>query len=290
MDKQPAFPLREYRTLIEILQERAAQQPEQVLYTFLADGETEDSSLTYQELDRQARAIAVLLLKTINRPGERVLLLYPPGLEYISAFWGCLYAGMVAVPSYPPRLNRPDPRLQTIARDSQAVVALTTPQILAGIEQRLANTPELASIKRLTSQDSNIADAAHWKAPKSTSDSLAFLQYTSGSTAQPKGVMVSHGNLVHNLAKIHTFFGMNPQSRGIIWLPPYHDMGLIGGLLESLYAGITTITMPPTAFLQKPARWLNAVSRYGGTVSGGPNFAYEFCVQKMTEEQKQGLD
>jgi amino acid adenylation domain-containing protein len=290
MDKQPVFPLREYKTLIDILQERIDRQPDQVLYNFLSDGETESGSLTYGELDQQARAIAVLLQKNISQPGERVLLLYPPGLEYISAFWGCLYAGMVAVPSYPPRLNRPDPRLQTIAQDARARVALTTPPILSSIEQRLANTPDLASIRWLTTQDLDVTQAEQWQAPQSTSDSLAFLQYTSGSTAQPKGVMVSHGNLVHNLEKIHQFFGMNPQSRGVIWLPPYHDMGLIGGLLESLYAGITTVIMPPTAFLQKPARWLQALSRYRGTVSGGPNFAYEFCSQKMTEEQKAGLD
>ncbi len=290
MDKQPAFPSRKYGTLINVLQEKVIHLPDQVLYTFLSDGETEDSSLTYRELDRQARGIAAMLQRNNCQPGERVLLLFPPGLEYISAFWGCLYAGMVAVPSYPPRLNRPDPRLQTIARDSRARVALTTPQILASIEQRLTNTPDLASIRWLTPQGLDVAEAEQWQMPQSTGDSLAFLQYTSGSTAQPKGVMVSHSNLVHNLEKIHQFFGMTPQSRGVIWLPPYHDMGLIGGLLESLYAGITTVLMPPTAFLQKPTRWLQAISRYRGTVSGGPNFAYEFCIQKVTDEQKQGLD
>lgn len=291
MKKKSSHPLnKKYETLIDVLQERIIHQPEQTVYTFLSDGETEDGSLTYRELDQQARAIAALLQKNIKRPGERVLLLYPPGLEYISAFWGCLYAGMIAVPSYPPRLNRPDPRLQTIAQDAQARVALTTPQILASMEQRLANTPDLASIRWLTTQDWNIEQAEDWKVPQAGSNTLAFLQYTSGSTAQPKGVMVSHGNLVHNLEQIHYFFGMNPRSRGVIWLPPYHDMGLIGGILETLYAGISTVIMPPTAFLQKPARWLQAISRYGGTISGAPNFAYDFCVQKITDEQKQGLD
>lgn len=284
------FDQREYGTVSEILRERALNQAEKVAYTFMSDGENEDGRITYQELDRRARAIASLLQKNIDHPGARVLLLYPPGLEYISAFLGCLYAGMVAVPSYPPRLNRPDPRLQTIAQDAQASVALTTPEIVASIQQRLANTPDLASITWLTTQDLDNSAADEWQKTQITGDTLAFLQYTSGSTAQPKGVMVSHGNLTHNLKQIHQFFGMSPQSRGVIWLPPYHDMGLIGGLLETLYAGISTVLMPPTAFLQKPARWLQAISRSRGTTSGAPNFAYDFCVQKITEEQKQGLD
>ncbi|MGC1375083.1 MAG: condensation domain-containing protein, partial [Anaerolineales bacterium] len=290
MNGQPIFSLDKHNTLIDILLEKISYQPNKIIYTFLSDGETEDSSLTYGELDRRARAIAVLLKKNLHRPGERVLLLYPPGLEYVSAFWGCLYAGMVAVPCYPPRLNRPDPRLQAIAQDAQARVALTTPQISASIEQRLANTPELASIRWLTTQDLDITQAEQWQSPQSTGDTLAFLQYTSGSTAQPKGVMVSHGNLINNLKKLDHLMGINHQTQGVVWLPPYHDMGLIGGLLEMFYYDIPTALMPPTAFLQKPARWLQAISRYRGTVSGGPNFAYEFCAQKITDEQKKGLD
>ena len=282
--------LHEFDTIIDMFRVMAFSKGEKTAFTFLSDGESEDSHLTYQELDRRARAIAALLLSQLGQPGERVLLLYPPGLEYISAFMGCLYAGMVAVPSYPPRLNRPDPRLQIIAQDAQASVALTTPQILASIRQRLENSPDLASIRWLVTQDLGSEQAQEWKAPQVTGDSLAFLQYTSGSTAQPKGVMVSHGNLLHNLKQIHQFFEMNSQSRGVIWLPPYHDMGLIGGILETLYTGISTVLMPPTAFLQKPARWLRAISCYGGTISGAPNFAYEFCVQKITEEQKKDLD
>ncbi len=288
--KKSALPWRGSAQLIDVLRERALLQPDQIAFTFLSDGEVEDGHLTYQELDQKARATAALLQQHLGQPGERVLLLYPPGLEYISAFFGCLYAGMIPVPSYPPRLNRPDLRLQTIARDAQARVALTTLQILSNMEQRLANTPDLAAIQWLTTQDLDIERSEQWKAPQATSDTLAFLQYTSGSTAQPKGVMVSHGNLVHNLKQIHQFFGMNPQSRGVIWLPPYHDMGLIGGVLETLYAGISTVIMPPTAFLQKPVRWLQAISHYRATISGAPNFAYDFCVEKITEEQKQRLD
>ncbi len=290
MDKQSVFPLYTYKTLIDVLRERTLYQPNQVVYTFLLDGEFDVSTLTYLELDQRARAIATLLQKNIGQPGERVLLLYPPGLEYICAFLGCLYAGMIAVPSYPPRLNRPDARLQTIAQDAQARVALTTPQIISSIGQRLTNTPDLASICWLTTQDLDIGQAEEWKIPALTGNALAFIQYTSGSTAQPKGVMVSHRNLVHNLKQISQFFGVNHHSRGVIWLPPYHDMGLIGGILEPLYANIPTVLMPPTAFLQKPICWLQAISQYRGTISGAPNFAYDFCAQKITDEQKKGLD
>ncbi len=289
-ERQSVFSLDQCNTLTDILRERAINQTDQVAYIFLPDGETEEGNLTYGELDRRARAIAVTLRKGVDRPGKRVLLLYPPGLEYICAFWGCLYAGMVAVPCYPPRINRPDPRLQTIAQDSQAQIALTTPNILSSMEPRLANTPDLAALDWLATDAISLEQAEKWESPRTDKDTLAFLQYTSGSTAQPKGVMVSHGNLLHNLQQIHDFFGMNSRSRGVIWLPPYHDMGLIGGLLETLYAGVSTVVMPPTAFLQKPIRWLQAISRYQATISGGPNFAYELCTQKITDEQKKGLD
>lgn len=197
---------------------------------------------------------------------------------------------MIAVPSYPPRLNRPDPRLQIIAQDAQARMALTTPQILSNMEQRLANTPDLAAIQWLTSDHVDLQQSDRWQAPQVDGSTLAFLQYTSGSTAQPKGVMVSHGNLLQNLEQIHQFFGVTSKSRGVFWLPPYHDMGLIGGVLETLYTEGSSVIMPPTAFLQKPARWLQAISRYQATISGAPNFAYDFCVDKITEEQKEGLD
>src|SRR5688572_5973694 len=168
MDKLQISSLYLHNTLVDILQEKLLQQPDQVIFTFLPDGEIENGSLTYREIDQKARAIAELLREHLPKPGERVLLLYPPGLEYICGFWGCLYAGMIAVPSYPPRLNRPDPRLQIIAQDAQASIALTTPQILSSIEQRLENTPDLASIRWLTTQDLDVAQAAQWKKPAVT--------------------------------------------------------------------------------------------------------------------------
>ncbi len=276
-------------TVSGILRQRAARQPEQLAYTFLLDGETEECSVTYAELDRQARAIGALL-QDLGASGGHALLLYPPGLEYIAAFFGCLYAGMVAVPSYPPRLNRPDPRLQSIVADARATVALTTAQILSNIERRFAHTPDLKALHWLATDDLDNDLAEGWNDPAVTGDTLAFLQYTSGSTASPKGVMVSHANLLHNLTLIHQCFGHTSDSQGVIWLPPYHDMGLIGGILQPLYGGFPVVLMSPVAFLQQPIRWLQAISRYRATTSGGPNFAFDLCVHKVSPEQRASLD
>ncbi|WP_250121428.1 fatty acyl-AMP ligase [Chroococcidiopsis sp. CCMEE 29] len=275
-------------TLVELLRTRGQNQPKQTAFTFLQDGETESDSLTYQELDRLSRAIAAQL-QSSTVPGERALLLFPPGLEYISAFFGCLYAGVVAVPAYPPRPNRSLARLQTIVADAQASVALTTTSILSNLERQFAQAPELKTLRWLTTNQ--IGDLAEeWQEPAVSGDTLAFLQYTSGSTAAPKGVMITHSNLLHNLGLIHQCFEHTSNSRGVIWLPPYHDMGLIGGVLQPLYGGFPVTLMSPLVFLQNPLRWLRAISRYRATTSGGPNFAYDLCVRKITPEQLTTLD
>jgi acyl-CoA synthetase (AMP-forming)/AMP-acid ligase II len=278
-----------FSTLVDLLEYRAQNQPDSTAYIFLEDGETEAGRLTYKELDRHARAIAVTL-QSLDATGSRALLLYPPGLEFIAAFFGCLYAGVVAVPAYPPRRNQNMSRLQAIVTSSQATVALTTTSLLNNIEGRESVEPELTELRWLATD--NIASdlAAAWQEPEVNSDTLAFVQYTSGSTGTPKGVMVSHGNLLHNLASIHKSFADTPNSQGVSWLPPYHDMGLIGGVLEPLYVGAPMVLMPPVAFIQKPFRWLQAMSRYKATTSGGPNFAYDLCIHKITPEQRASLD
>lgn len=275
-------------TLVELLRWRAFHHPDQCAYTFLGDG-GEEVSLTYKELDRQARSIGARLQR-LGVMGERVLILCPPGLKYIAAFFGCLYAGGIAVPSYLPRLNRPDPRLWAIVRDAQAAISLTTTQVLSNLEARFTHTPDLRALQWLVTDDLIHELGEEWENPSVPSESLALLQYTSGSTASPKGVMVSHSNLLHNLALIHQYFGHTAESRGVIWLPPYHDMGLIGGILQPLYGGFPVLLMSPIAFLQRPIRWLQAISRYQGTTSGGPNFAYDLCVRKTTPEERATLD
>lgn len=278
-------------TLVEILRRRALDQPGQLAYTFLLDGETDETRLTYGDLDRQARSIGAEL-QSLGAIGKCVLLLYPPGLDYVAAFFGCLYAGAIAVPAYPPdpvRMNRTLPRLQAIVADAQATVALTTSPILSMAEMLIDQAPDLKALRWLaTNQIAN--DPEEWRDPAVGGGSLAFLQYTSGSTAAPRGVMLTHSNLVHNSALIHECFGHTPESRGVIWLPPYHDMGLIGGILQPLYGGFPVTLMSPIDFLRRPLRWLQAMSRHKATTSGGPNFAYDLCVRKITREECAGLD
>jgi len=278
-------------TLVELLRLRATGQPNQHAFTFLLDGEAQEARLDYAGLDRQARAIAALL-QSCAASGERALLLYPPGLEYIAAFFGCLYAGVIAVPAYPPdpsRLERTLPRLQAIAQDAQASVALTTSPILALADFLLAQAPDFPRLRWLAT-DADLPDPADWQPPAVDGDTVAFLQYTSGSTAAPKGVMLSHANLLHNSALVYDCFGHSPQSQGVIWLPPYHDMGLIGGIIQPLYGGFPVTLLSPLDFLKRPLRWLRAVTRYGATTSGGPNFAYDLCVRKVTAEERGKLD
>lgn len=278
--------LPENETLLEILSLRGQFQSEQQAYIFLQNGETESGGLTYGELDRQAKAIASGLQPY---QGERALLLYPSGLEFIAAFFGCLYAGVIAVPVYPPRRNQKLSRLLSIVNDARAKISLTTTSILADIENRWNEETELTQLKWIATDtiDARPQDFV----PKSVEpETLAFLQYTSGSTGRPKGVMVTHGNIIHNQQLIQQAFGHNDRTIVAGWLPLFHDMGLIGNLLQPLYLGIPCILMPPVVFLQKPIRWLKAISNYRATTSGGPNFAYDLCVNKVKPEQLTDID
>ncbi len=289
MDKSSSQNLDQINTLVELLQKRAANGHDGDGYTFLGDGESVTARMSYAALQTHAQAIAVLL-GSWRCQGKPVLLLYPPGLDYIAAFFGCLYAGAIAVPAYPPRLNRSLERLQSMIQDAQAEAALTHSTVLKGLEKRFAEHVDLKRLHWLATDGIDLALANRWQPPVSGPEHLALLQYTSGSTGTPKGVMISHGNLIHNSARIGTFFGDTARSSGVSWLPPYHDMGLVGGILQPLYVGAPMALMPPASFLQKPVRWLQAISRFGVTTSGGPNFAYDLCVQKITPEQRQALD
>lgn len=284
-----AVPVSTPSTLIDILRFRARHQTDRLAYTFLKDGETDEAHLTYGELDRQARAIGAQLQR-LGATGERVLLLYPSGLEYISAFFGCLYAGSIAVPAYPPRFNRTVERLEAIVADAQATVALTTTALLSKTDHWFVQAPDLATLSWLATDSLTGQNEAEWQEPDIDGNTLAFLQYTSGSTGTPKGVMLSHGNLLNNIRMIQQSFQNTERSIGVSWLPLYHDMGLIGCLLHPLHVGFRCILMSPIAFLQRPVRWLQAISRYKATGSGAPNFAYEMCVQKVTPAQRATLD
>jgi acyl-CoA synthetase (AMP-forming)/AMP-acid ligase II len=281
--------LQKFSTLVELLSYRATHQADKTAFTFIKDGEIEVGKLTYQELDRQARTIAASL-QSIVSVGDRAILLYPSGLEFITAFFGCLYAGVIAVPAYPPRRNQNMLRLQTLMIEAKAKIALTTESPLADIQRRFRQNLEFPEPHWLATN--NIADelSQSWIEPETTGDTLAFLQYTSGSTGTPKGVMITHGNLLHNESVIAQAFGHTEDTTVVGWLPLFHDMGLIGNVLQPLYLGKPCFLMSPADFLQKPFRWLQAISRYKATTSGGPNFAYDLCIRRITPKQRASLD
>lgn len=277
--------------LVAVLRHWAKERPDNPAF-FFTDGENpeDDLCVTFAELDSAARSVAGYLQKSGTTTGERVLLIYPPVLDFVYGFFGCLYAGATAVPAFPPRRNRKGQRIHGIARDCQAHVALTTQQVRQQIEGDSSWT-EWESIS-IVATDSMVSKeyAEAWTAPKIEPESLAVLQYTSGSTGDPKGVMLSHGNLVRNTELIMLAFENKSDSIGVSWLPTYHDMGLIGGILESVWMGCSVVLMSPMAFLQKPIRWLRTISRYKGTTSGGPDFAYKLCVDKISDAEMEGVD
>ncbi|HWM88358.1 MAG TPA: amino acid adenylation domain-containing protein [Kofleriaceae bacterium] len=275
-------------TLQELLRARSSDAGR---YSFLVDGERDEATLSFAELHARAAAIGAELERR-GLAGERALLIYPPGLEYVCGFFGCLFAPAIAVPTYPPdpaRLERSVRRLLAIVDDARPAVALTTAAVLAALQPLFALAPGLQRLQWIATD--SLAPASEPDPPPDVSpDSVAFLQYTSGSTGTPKGVELTHRNLLHNSARIHAAFGVTRASRGVIWLPPYHDMGLIGGILQPLYGGFDVVLMSPLAFLERPMRWLEAVSRAGATTSGGPNFAYDLCVRKSSPAERAALD
>ncbi|PZO15511.1 MAG: non-ribosomal peptide synthetase [Leptolyngbya foveolarum] len=276
-------------TWVSKLRQRSQVHPNQTAFTFLPEGEIEAIRWTYGELDRRSRAIAAKL-QSLNLSGERALLLYPAGLDYIAAFLGCLYAGVVAVPAYPPQNARKTPRIQAISHDAEAAISLTTEAKLPKIQKLMGNSFQHQPLQWLATDTLEHRLAEQWQMPTINSDTLAFLQYTSGSTGSPKGVMLSHRNLLHNAAETYRMMGHSPDSCFASWLPLYHDMGLIGGILQPLYGGFPCVLMSPISFLQRPYRWLKTISDYRATTSGGPNFAYDLCVERITPEQRKTLD
>ncbi len=287
-----ADPVPAAASIAEVLLARAELSPEALAFSFLIDGLEEGPRLTYADLDREARAVAVALRDAAG-PGDRALLVFAPGLEFVASFFGCQYAGIVPVPVYPPRLDRAAQDWQAlgnVAADCRPRVVLTgglaAPHVAGGV----ARAPAFAGVRCLVTDDLDRSAAHRWRPPASDPDALALVQYTSGTTAAPRGVMVAHRNLMHNQAVIRSACEHSGPGLGVTWLPPYHDLGLIGGLVQSVYHGAACVMMSPIALLQDPFRWLRAVSHYRADTSGGPNFAYDLCVRRITPEQKRSLD
>ena len=264
--------------LIETLRAHAHEHPNRRALTFLADGETESATLSFAELD--ARAVTIARgLRARGLRGRCVALIFPSGPEFVAAFLGCLYAGVIAVPLPPPRPNRRDARLQAVIEDCQPPLALTTATLAA----RLNAPPEI----EVWTPDFAAEDAENFAA---TPHEIAFLQYTSGSTARPRGAVVTGGNLKFHAQMLGAAFGQTPQTTYVSWLPLFHDMGLIGNLLQGLAAGNHVVLMPPEAFLMKPLRWLRAIEKYGAQISGAPNFAFQLCARKAVPLAPETLD
>lgn len=279
--------IEDFSSMVQLARYRASTQPDSKAYVFLKDGEEEVGCLTYQSLDQIARAIAVELRRYAN-PGDRVALAYPPGLDFITGFFGCLYAGVIAVPVYPPARPADWARFEKIAINAGASTVLSNATSLS--VARLTAADAANPLRYLATESIALHLADDWRDSEMRRDDLAFLQYTSGSTGIPKGVMVSHGNLLHNQKIIQQGFQHSDQTVFVGWLPLYHDMGLIGNVLQPLHLGIPSVLMSPTAFIVKPLRWLQAITRYRATTSGGPDFAYALCTRRITEAQKAELD
>ncbi len=282
----------DHSNLVKLLQFRAAVQANDTAFVYLDNGiggEGHEARLTYKELDQRCRALGGWLQKN-HYDGKRILLLYPPGLEFIVGFFGCLYAGATAVPIYPPHKNRSMLRVQAVSDSAEASLALTTADVMKRVREMIGETPSLKNIAWSTTDREFSGYESDWNDPNLDSDALAFLQYTSGSTGTPKGVMISHGNMLHNSLLISTGFEHTRSHSGVFWLPSYHDMGLIGGIIQPIYCGRPNVIMSPLSFIMKPYRWLAAISKYRGTTSGGPNFAYDACVKGIREELLDTLD
>lgn len=276
----------------EVLRIRAENTPDHLAACFLLDGEEEGPRLSYAGLDEIARALAALL-RDVGEPGDRVLLLFEAGLEFIPAFFGCLYAGLVPVPLPPPRLDmlaQSWQGLANVAADCQPRIALTTSDLAPSLAPGFGRMSLGCALHWIAVDQIDLGHARRWRQERFGPNSLALLQYTSGTTSAPKGVMVTHGNLMHNERMFQMALEHSGPGMGVSWLPLHHDMGLIGGLLQALFHGAPVVLMSPLSLLQQPFRWLSAISRYRADTTGGPNFIYDLCVRRVTAEQKASLD
>ncbi|GAA3649397.1 non-ribosomal peptide synthase/polyketide synthase [Flavivirga jejuensis] len=276
----------EDKTLVKILEHHVTHTPNKILYRFLENGEEETDSRTYLELYDRATIIASHILEYV-KPGNRVLLLYPSGLDFMDAFFGCLLAGVIAVPAFPPQGKRRIGRLEKIVEDCNAMLVLTE-EVVYIKNKKWASKEVFSEIKWL--ETDKLEQKILKDFPDIIPETVAFLQYTSGSTGNPKGVIIDHANVIDNSELFKKCFKNTPDSVGISWLPIYHDMGLIGNIIQAFYVGFELVMMPPTAFVQKPIRWLQAFSNYKGTISCGPNFAYDLCVNQIQKDDLEGID
>ncbi|MCK5764952.1 MAG: AMP-binding protein, partial [Bacteroidales bacterium] len=281
-----AYPAREMVTLLSQNAERFAGKD---LYLLLEDGINETARITHDEAFNKARIIAGELQKHGSK-GERVLLLFPTGLEFVVSLFACFLSGLIAVPAYPPHRKKANQRFLSILNDAKPAIILTTDRIRGDISIFDSDQKLVTGKKVLVYEELNFDRAEDWVDPKIGTDDIALLQYTSGSTGRPRGVIVSHANIIHNSECIRRSFGFDENLIGMNWLPNFHDMGLIGCLIQPAYVGGMNIIIPPLKFLQQPLNWFKNISKYKATNAGGPNFSYEYCIDKINDQELDDLD
>ncbi|MBI5933700.1 MAG: fatty acyl-AMP ligase [Chloroflexi bacterium] len=276
---------------VEILQRRAQETPDHLSHMLLGASEAENQSMTYRQMDAAVREMAAYL-QSVAEPGQRALLVYPTSLEFIVAMYGCLYAGIIPIPTNPPGMNRSAQRLEAIAKDARARLVLTTPEYQHAFMSEAEQFPDFAALVWVTREAIQAAEARSLQIPEITPQSVAFMQYTSGSTNIPKGVIISYRNLSYNAHAIRETrkFELNEESTALNWAPLFHDMGLLVSVFQTVIDRTPSLMMTPIMFMQNPVSWLRNIHKYRVTASGAPNFAYELCINKIPVEKCEGLD
>lgn len=286
MMNSASIPTVPFDNWIELMDERVAKQGEQVAFVFLDEEGQAADTLTYRELDQRVRALAYRLTCE-STVGDRALLLHPPGLDYVVSFYACLYAGVIGIPLFPPQRSRID-HIDEVARDSRAGIVLSTSTVLSAMEELNGDT-YVESLPRIPV---DVIEATAGALPEliPRAADIGYLQYTSGSTSVPKGVIITHGMMLQQCDELGRSWGVDSGSTVVSWLPHFHDFGQVSGVLLPVYVGIRAVLMAPATFVKNPIRWLSAVSTYRGTHSGAPNFAFDLCVDKTTPQQRAPLD
>ena len=270
--------------LLSRLEHNVAATPNRIIYRYLSEG-LQKETFTFLQLDSAAKIVANAVSQYAGQ-GETVMLMFPPGIDFIPSLIGTMMSGAIAVPVHPPRRSRRIDSFRAMVDQARPRVILTTDEVLPTIELALAEIGQ--QIPVLLSRGLSVESTRSFVVP--TSEQVAVLQFTSGSTGSPKGVVITHGNIVANQIVIQAAFGYEPGSCIVSWLPMFHDMGLFGAILPSLYVGFPTVLMSPQAFLREPLIWLKAISDFRGTSAGGPNFAFEHCLKNIPDSAMNGID